>query len=559
MKILVFFLQHSRKTVIASVLLGLLSGVCNAALLAAINAGLRGNHNATLLWSFGGLCGLLLLARFTSEVVLTKMVQKAMFTSRMNLCQQVLVTPLSHLERLGAARLLTTLTEDIPTITGVVGIVPVLCVNAALVIGCLVYMATLSWLLFALTMGFMVLGVAGYQLPIMKVHKLFRGARKNAEALQGHLRAMTHGTKELKIHRARRLAFMKDQLEATAAFMMRNTISALRLYSAAASWGQALVFIVIGFYLFFLPKVSHFNIAALTGYTLAFLYMMSPLQAIMNNIPQLGRANVAVQSLKELGFSLMNDKPEEFTDTPPPENGWQTLTLQSVTHTHTNESDSGTFVLGPIDLRLEAGEMVFITGGNGSGKTTLVKLITGLYVTESGGIYLDEQPITDHNIEWYRQHFSVVFSDFYLFEQLLGLDGPSATVKAQRYLQELKLAHKVEVVDGRLSTTDLSQGQRKRLALLTAYLEDRPIYVFDEWAADQDPYFKNIFYMHLLPELKSRGKTVLVISHDDRYYSVADRVIKLNEGQIVGDVTPLVAIASAPLPKESVSTKTVIE
>ena len=140
---------------------------------------------------------------------------------------------LRHLERVGAARLLTTLTEDIPSITGVVTVVPVICVNAALVIGCIVNMATLSWLLFAVTMGFMVLGIAGYQLPIMKVHKLFRGARKNADALQGHLRAMTHGTKELKIHRARRRAFMKDKLEANAAFLMRNTISALRLYSAA--------------------------------------------------------------------------------------------------------------------------------------------------------------------------------------------------------------------------------------------------------------------------------------------------------------------------------------
>lgn len=546
MKIVAFFLEHSRKTVAASIFLGLFSGVCNAALLAAINAGLKGNRTATLLWAFGGLCVLLLLARFTSELLLTKLGQEAMFASRMKLCQQILMTPLRHLERLGPARLLTTLTEDIPTITGVVNVVPVICVNAALVIGCLVYMATLSWFLFAVTMGFMVLGIAGYQLPIMKVQKLFRDARKNADALQGHFRAITHGTKELKIHRARRGAFMKDQLEANAAFMMRNNISALRLYSGAASWGQTLVFIVIGLYLFLLPTVSHFNSTALTGYTLALLYLMSPLQVIMNTLPQLGRANVALQTVKDLGFSLASDKPEEFADTALLEGCWQTLKLESISHAYTNENDSGTFVLGPIDLTFEAGEMVFITGGNGCGKTTLVKLITGLYMTETGRIYLDGQPIEDHNIEWYRQHFAVVFSDFYLFDQLLGLDGPGATVEAQRYLNELKLSNKVEVVDGRLSTTDLSQGQRKRLALLTAYLEDRPIYVFDEWAADQDPYFKNIFYMHLLPELKARGKTVLVISHDDRYYTLADRVIKLDEGHVVSDTKPL-AMASGRL------------
>jgi putative ATP-binding cassette transporter len=154
---------------------------------------------------------------------------------------------------------------------------------------------------------------------------------------------------------------------------------------------------------------------------------------------------------------------------------------------------------------------------------------------EQGHIYFDGTEINDKTIEWYRQHFSVVFSDFYLFERLLGLVGPDLEPQAQQFLQELKLSEKVQVAHGKLSTIELSQGQRKRLALLTAYLEDRPIYVFDEWAADQDPYFKNIFYMHLLPELKARNKTVLVISHDDRYYHVADRVIKLDEGQLVAD------------------------
>jgi len=96
----------------------------------------------------------------------------------------------------------------------------------------------------------------------------------------------------------------------------------------------------------------------------------------------------------------------------------------------------------------------------------------------------------------------------------------------------LRLAKKVSIQNGTLSTTELSQGQRKRLALLTAYLEDRPIYFFDEWAADQEPAFKEVFYFDILPALKSRGKAVIVISHDDRYYSVADRVIKLESGHM---------------------------
>src|SRR6185369_14214430 len=162
-------------------------------------------------------------------------------------------------------------------------------------------------------------------------------------------------------------------------------------------------------------------------------------------------------------------------------------------------------------------------------------LITGLYTPEAGQVLLNDEAITDETREHYRQHFSVVFSDFYLFENLLGLSIRSEDGRVDKYLAQLKLNHKVRVNDGTFSSTDLSQGERKRLALLTAYLEDRPIYVFDEWAADQDPLFKEIFYLNLLPELKSRGKLILVISHDDQYYHIADRIIKFDYGQVIFD------------------------
>jgi putative ATP-binding cassette transporter len=179
---------------------------------------------------------------------------------------------------------------------------------------------------------------------------------------------------------------------------------------------------------------------------------------------------------------------------------------------------------------------VFIVGGNGSGKSTLAKLITGLYIPEAGEIRLDEELITEQNREWYRQHFSVVFSDFYLFDELWGLENSGLDSKVQEYLKVLQLDHKVKVTNGKFSTTALSQGQRKRLALLTAYLENRPIYLFDEWAADQDPAFKKIFYTELLTKLRDQGKTVLVISHDDRYFHLADRIVKLEYGKVEFDI-----------------------
>jgi putative pyoverdin transport system ATP-binding/permease protein len=209
--------------------------------------------------------------------------------------------------------------------------------------------------------------------------------------------------------------------------------------------------------------------------------------------------------------------------------------LEGVAFSYEDDGPGGdSFVLGPVDFRLDPGDLVFIVGGNGSGKSTFVKLLVGLYRQRSGEIRLGGRPIGDSNRDWYRQHFSVVFSDFHLFEKLLGLDKKTLDVRAQMYLRRLALDQKVHITDQRLSTTDLSQGQRRRLALLTAYLEDRPFYVFDEWAADQDPQYKEVFYTELLPELRARGKGVAIITHDDRYFHLGDRIIKLDEGKIVG-------------------------
>jgi putative ATP-binding cassette transporter len=268
---------------------------------------------------------------------------------------------------------------------------------------------------------------------------------------------------------------------------------------------------------------------------------MAPLEAIMVTLPALARAGVSLKKIEALGLSL-SVRPDESScesedSAPPaPNAAWHRLELIGVTHSYRGDNDDGDFTLGPLDLALEQGELIFLIGGNGSGKTTLAKLLTGLYKPEAGEIRLDGQRVDDRSRVAYRQYFSAVFSDFHLFESLLGLQSPALDERAGEYLRRLQLDAKVRVSEGKFSTTDLSQGQRKRLALLIAYLEDRPIYLFDEWAADQDPFFKEVFYQRLLPELKARGKTVIVISHDERYHHVADRIIKLDYGRIEYDL-----------------------
>jgi len=249
-------------------------------------------------------------------------------------------------------------------------------------------------------------------------------------------------------------------------------------------------------------------------------------------LPALRQASIALEKIQQLDDALETAEPPRMTAAPFATSSPLLLELQHVCHHYPGASDDRQFMLGPLNLTIHQGEIIFIVGGNGSGKTTLAMLLLGLYEPESGMIALNHTPVTDHNRVDYRQHFSAIFSDFHLFEQLLETEQQALSIRANHYIDVLGLAHKVTVADGKFSTLDLSTGQRKRLALVSSYLEDRPIYLFDEWAADQDPVFKRVFYTVLLPELKARGKTVLVITHDDAYFSCADRIVKLEDGHL---------------------------
>ena len=537
-KLLAFLLRVSPSTVILAIVASVLAGVGNTALLAVITNQLsKGEHSGTsLVIGFIGLCVVMLGSRAASMILLTRLTLTSTLNLRMRLSRQILSTPLRDLEKLGEARLLTSLTDDVPVITVALSTVPILAMNAAIVTGCLSYLGWLSWKLLIGVLVYMIVGAAIYQFAILKASRFVRLARESAEALMNNLRALTDATKELKIHQKRREVFLTDMLEASAVNLQRHNMMANVIFISNAILGQALIFALIGLLLFGLSGVISVSAQILTSYTVMMLYMMGPLESLLNSLPNFNRAVVAMQKVNQLGISLAQKSSEnEIAGKKLSTTGWESLELINATHTYYRENQENSFMLGPINMQIEAGEILFLTGGNGSGKTTLAKLILGLYAPETGQVKLNGEDITDENRESYRQYFSVVFTDFYLFDSLIGLDQTGLDERAQKYLSMLQLDKVVEVKDGKLSTIRLSQGQRKRLALLTAYLEDRPIYLFDEWAADQDPLFKEVFYYQLLPELKSRGKTVIVISHDDHYYHVADRVVKLDYGQIEYD------------------------
>ncbi|HKV09541.1 MAG TPA: cyclic peptide export ABC transporter [Thermoanaerobaculia bacterium] len=540
-RMLVFLLRlsrgipFSRWLMIAGAVAGLASGLASAGMMALINTMISRTTSPSqaLTWAFAGLCMGLPLLRYSSQFLLTKLTQNSLLVLRMRLTRCILAAPLRRLESIGAPRLLTTLTGDVGTIVGSLAMIPTLLMHLALVVGSLAYMGWLSWQVLLQTLVFIAFGIVTYRMNLSRAVGHFYRTRELQNDMMERARATVEGTKELKMHNVRREVFL-DSTESTLKALQEQNRAGTLAFAATSSWGQVLFFILVGLLVIVLPRFQPVAKEVLVGYTIVLFQMMAPLEVLLGAIPALSQATVASQAVERLGFSLEAEN-QERNGGEVLQNSWETLDLAGVTHSYQSENEEESFELGPIDLTFRPGELVFIVGGNGSGKTTLAKLILGLYMPEAGEVRFAGKTVTDDNREEYRQKFAVVFSDYFIFKTLYGIEASTLNAEARRYLEKLHLEQKVRVEEGALSTIDLSQGQRKRLALLTAYLEDRPIYLFDEWAADQDPMFKKVFYYELLPELKSRGKTIFVISHDDHYFHVADRIIKLNYGQLEFD------------------------
>ena len=535
MKLLLFLLQRSLTTLSHATLAGLVTGVCSAALIAVVNSALhRGDWpSAILVGSFAGLVIAKLGSGAYMSVLLTRFSQEATSELRRELSFKILATPLSRLEMIGIAQLLAVLTEDVQVIRSSLQYIPTLAVNVAILAACTLYLAYLSWPLLVVVLAFVTLGVAVYPALARMGLASLGAARGEHDNLLRLLRALTEGVKELKLHRARREAFMAEALLPTTELLKRHHVKAMTYFVLAQSWGYLLYFALLAVVLFALPSLLEIDTPTLTGYVLTILYLLAPLGSVARVLPALAPANVALQKIEATGLSLATRESrgpdeEDRADMRP----WASLELIGVSYAYPHEQGDRDFTLGPLNLRLRPGEIVFLSGGNGSGKSTLAKLLVGLYLPDTGEVRHNGRVIGETDLLWYRELFSVVFSDGYLFDNLLGLGSSEIDALARDHLALLQLDGKVKVENGEFSTTALSRGERKRLALLTAYLEDRPIYVFDEWAADQDPQFKELYYKHLLPALRDRGKTVLAITHDERYFDVADRVIRLEEGQL---------------------------
>jgi len=533
MNLIRFLLRQNWKMLVFSTVCAVVSGMAGAALAALIGNEINGIAvSSRPAWLFVGLCAASLLTRAGSALSLMHLVQSVILKLRVDVSRRLLRTEYVKLEQLGKPALLAMLTNDVNAMINAFQVLPLTFGNAILLVVCLAYMAWLSPSVFAVVICLLVCGVGVYRYLERHPLRAMAELREHMDVLYKNFRSLIEGSRELNLNAQRGTLFVERVIAPGAVDNKRLFISTMRGYVAADGVGTLMFYVGFGTLLFAVPGALNSDPAVRSQFIVVLLFLIGPISQLMAALPVLRTAELSLARLEQLDGELAAGNMPASPVDPFANGGELHLELRNVCHQYAQAGGGSRFRLGPVNLSFRKGEIVFLAGGNGSGKTTLAMLLLGFYMPDTGQIRLNGTSVDTSNCARYRSYFSAIFSDFHLFEQLLATEGGDANARAAHYLEKLGMAGKVRVEDGKFSTIELSSGQRKRLALVSSYIEDRPIYLFDEWAADQDPVFKRIFYTELLPELKARGKIVIAITHDDSYFSYADRVIKIEDGRL---------------------------
>jgi putative ATP-binding cassette transporter len=341
---------------------------------------------------------------------------------------------------------------------------------------------------------------------------------------------LLEGFKEVRMNRRRSDDLFAHYVEISASAAERKTRTQAQI-AKMFIFSQMSFYVLLGVVVFVVPRLNASYSADVVKITTAVLFLVGPISSLVGTMPNLASAEAAVENVEVLDVKL-DECLKRSSKLVEPMRSFKEISFENVVFHYDDPVYGSTFTVGPINLTLRAGETVFVSGGNGSGKSTFLKLLTALYYPQQGIVRVDGKTLTAETYDAYRSLFATVFTDYHLFTRLYGLyDVPQETIAEQMDL--IEMSGKTRVVDGTFETLELSGGQRKRIALLISLLEDRPICVFDEMAADQDPSFRRKFYREILPLLKERGKTVIAVTHDDKYFGDADRLLKMDEGRIV--------------------------
>jgi len=489
--------------------------------------------------------GLFVLAIFavvvfgvSSQYILSKLSASVVYDIRATIVKKLMGTSYERIEKIGGHRVYATLTDDVNSISNGFMLFPQFINSVSTVMLCFAYLIYSSWQLFLVIAAMIVVIVAvAYTLLRFGLINLKNLRELDDELFSGY-KAMIDGGKEIGVNSARK-AFVHDEiLLPVFGRIKKMSVKVEVIFIVLSNWTASLILTVMGIIVFgsqyFLTGIPAEVVVA---FMLVVFYLAGPIENLVDMVVEFGKALVAYRKIESLQLADADEYKAQQNTVTGSFDSWNSIRIKKVAYTYRADenNDDHRFSIGPLDLEINRGDTIFLIGGNGSGKSTFAKLLCGLYTPDTGGIYMDDVLVKKGtNCVDYRNQFSTIFSDFHLFDQVLDNEGGVADDKVvTKYLEKMLLSDKVSSENGVLSSTKLSQGQRKRLALILSYLESSSICIYDEWAADQDPHFRSLFYTSILPELKAQGKTLIIISHDDRYFHHCDRLIKLESGHLV--------------------------
>jgi putative pyoverdin transport system ATP-binding/permease protein len=514
-----------------------LAGLSSAGVLAVINAAADrvAHHQPSTDYFFAFLAIVVVYAISKQFILLTsiKETEQIVHRIRLRIVSKVMRSDLVALDKIGRTNISASASKETQIISTATVMLITAAESLAMLVFAVLYLAWLSMAAFFIGVGFTLVAVFVHFRRMRRVNQELRAALDQENACLDTLTDFLYGFKELKVH-SPRAADLFNYFSHLSRRATNSKIAAQVRMGEHFTLTQIMFYMLIGTMVFVVPVFSSSFAGAVVKTSTSVLFMFGSISALVSTLPILAQANAAADNIREIEKKL-DQVSRPASQAVAPIREFKEIAFRNVIFEHHDALDNPTFSVGPMNLTLRSGEMIFVTGGNGSGKSTLIKLLIGLYRPTSGFIQIDDRIIDEQSIDDYRNMFAVVFSDFHLFKRLFGLtDASPATIDALLHLLEIE--DKTKVQDGEFTTLDLSGGQRKRLALLVAMLEDRPVIVLDEWAADQDPVFRRKFYEVILPELKRQGKTIIAITHDDRYFEGADRQLKLEDGQIAADI-----------------------
>jgi cyclic peptide transporter len=513
------------------VVISLLSGIANMIVITLITSAVTSDSDPRyLMYYFALACFTYIIGRKVVQTQLIKITHRIIYDLRFRMLEKIFATSFQRFEKLGKGQIYTTLNDDTDVLGNSANIIIGLLTNLITVGGAFLYLSTLAFWATVITILVIVAITCCYSWVSQRANALFEEARNASGTYIGLIAGIVEGFKELSLHRAKKAAYRHDVEQTSLLVSEKRSEGRIRFVNAFLV-GESLLIVVLGVVAFAMPKFfPQVQEHKLLSFIVILLYLIGPVNGILNALPDLLQIRIAWRKIQDFLREIPSDRPLL------PAAGRQAATAGSVDGIAVEDvtfryagGEEEFFGIGPVNFEVKSGEALFIIGGNGSGKSTLAKVLTGLYAPEQGCIKINGQPVSPSDL---GEYYSTVFHPFYLFPKLYDVNAADKTEQLHAQLQTLHLAGKVKIIDNAYSTLNLSSGQRKRLALLQCYLEDKPIYLFDEWAADQDPEYRRYFYKTMLPEMKAKGKIVIAITHDDNYFDVADKVIKLDRGKV---------------------------